>query len=152
MSIKNIFNARGERRARRLEAKLPDYDAHAKGNTALLTGIQDMLVKIKRTDLTPDQILNRATTQSCAGCHQLSPEQRPRTRSAGSSPGRPATALPQIDEKSKLSPALTELLPFRARVLAALADPTCQSAAASAGEDGAIALLVNLGKAVAAGQ
>jgi len=31
MSIKNIFKRRGERRARRLEAKLPDYDAHAKG-------------------------------------------------------------------------------------------------------------------------
>ena len=81
-------------------------------NTALSKAIQAELTKIKST-LTPDDILNRATTQSCAGCHEVSTFGLPNALGGGLT--WPASnGFTQIDENGNESSALTTVfLPFR---------------------------------------
>ncbi len=97
-----------------------DYLAQGQNNTTLLANIQAKLVAIGRTDLTPDNILDRATTQSCAGCHELSVGRNlGPTIDGGTGLVWPASnGFTQINEFSQLSPALTgTFLPHRAAVL-----------------------------------
>ena len=94
-----------------------DYDwtmwvlDHDTGNPPLLSAISAKLVSIGRSDLTPTQILDRALSQSCAGCHSISVG-----RNLGGGLTWPASnGFTHIDENKTLSPALTkEFLPARA--------------------------------------
>jgi hypothetical protein len=102
-----------------------NYLSAASGNTALLDNIQTALTKIS-SKLTPTDILNRATTQSCAGCHELS---------AGTSLGGKLTwpasnGFVQVEESNgQQSIALANFfLPFRAQVLTSFIDKHCSDA------------------------
>ncbi|WP_394847498.1 hypothetical protein LZC95_08540 [Pendulispora brunnea] len=110
-----------------------DYLAQAQNNATFKSAITSKLAEINRTDLTADDILNRATTQSCAGCHQVSAG-----RSVGAGITWPKTlGFVQIGESSQLSPALTEtFLPFRAQVLSSFIDSQCSDAGPSLSNDG----------------
>jgi hypothetical protein len=66
--------------------------------------------------LTVDNILDRATTQTCGGCHQLSNN----ARLGGGLVWPPSRGFVHIDEQSALSAALTTtFIPHRLRVLEA---------------------------------
>ncbi|WP_394832777.1 hypothetical protein LVJ94_40370 [Pendulispora rubella] len=99
-----------------------DYRVQAENNTGLHQAITAKLKSIGRSDLTSNNILDRATTQSCAGCHQLS---------IGDDLGAGATwprsnLFTHVSEKRVISPALAQVfLPFRAQVLSHFLDPTC---------------------------
>jgi hypothetical protein len=115
MTTRRSFNA-GESRE---QDQTNDYTAQAASNRTLAGAVQQKLAAIGRTDLTPQNVFDRATTQSCAGCHQVATN-----RALGGGLTWPATNFfTQIDENSKLSPALTNaFLPFRAQVLTAFID------------------------------
>ncbi len=91
-----------------------DYAFQAQGNTSFQNAITAKLAALKRTDLTATNILDRATTQSCAGCHELS-----NVQNLGAGLIWPASnGFTQIDERSTLSSALQlSFLPARANVL-----------------------------------
>lgn len=82
-------------------------------NTAMRTAIQTELTRIGSA-LSVSNILDRATTQTCAGCHQVSGGQ---PLGGGLSwPG--SSGFVHIDESSNLSPALTTVfLPHRLALL-----------------------------------
>ncbi|WP_437828859.1 hypothetical protein [Sorangium sp. So ce1153] len=91
-------------------------------NTFLIQQIEDELVRLGRdTIFSPADVANRATTQSCAGCHQLSAN-----KSLGNGVTWPGQSFPfvHIKEDGSLSDALTgSFLPHREGVLEAfLAD------------------------------
>jgi hypothetical protein len=90
-----------------------DYAAQD-STKAFLATIKSELTKIDRSDLSAEQILNRATTQSCAGCHEVAVG-----ADLGDGINWPGSnGFTQIDESSNLSPALTGFfLPFRLQVL-----------------------------------
>jgi len=99
-----------------------NYASQAAGNAPFLASISSELASIGRSDLTPTNVLDRATTQSCAGCHQLSV-----SHPLGAGLVWPASnGFTQIDESSRLSPALTgTFLPFRAQVLVNFINGQC---------------------------
>jgi hypothetical protein len=103
-----------------------DYGFQGKGNTQLLSSITAKLASIGRTDLTAQNILDRATTQSCAGCHELS-----NNKPLGGGLVWPSSnGFTQIDERSNLSPALTTaFLPARAKVLQGFINANCPGSA-----------------------
>jgi hypothetical protein len=109
-----------------------DYTAQAANNSALLDAINAQLAVIGRRDLTAQNVLDRATTQSCAGCHQVATK-----RDLGGGLTWPASNFfTQVTETGKLSPALTDVfLPFRAQVMTSFLGPFpgCDS---DAGDDG----------------
>ncbi|HWL86954.1 MAG TPA: hypothetical protein VNO21_14190 [Polyangiaceae bacterium] len=102
-----------------------DYANQAQNNAALHKAITDKLAQIGRPDLTSTNVVERATTQSCAGCHQISPG-----RSLGGGLTWPASnGFTQITENGTLSPALTgTFLPFRAQVLGSFLGIDCGDA------------------------
>ena len=72
--------------------------------------------------LTADNILDRAETQTCAGCHQLSNN----ANLGGGVTWPPSLGFVQIDESSMLSQALiTVFLPRRAQVLTSFLTSQC---------------------------
>lgn len=80
--------------------------------------IEDELARLGRLDLTPLDIAKRASTQSCAGCHQLSVNE-PLSESGSPvwPPSRP-DGFVHVDERGFLSEALwCHFLPFRKGVL-----------------------------------
>ena len=78
--------------------------------------IQTELATIGRTDLTPEDIARRATTQSCAGCHQLSNGAALGGKSNPTWP--PSRTFVHVDESGFLSEALwCSFLPARKAVL-----------------------------------
>ncbi|WP_437683586.1 hypothetical protein [Sorangium sp. So ce131] len=87
--------------------------------------IADKLVA-RNSTLTVDNILNRATTQTCAGCHLLSDGQ-----DLGGGVTWPRSLFfVQIDEASQLSEALTgTFLPGRKRVLETFINDRCDGTA-----------------------
>jgi hypothetical protein len=90
-----------------------DYDQFT--DAALTQAIQDRLTQLG-INLTPGDILRRATTQTCGGCHQQS--SGPEAQLGGGLTWPPSLGFVQIDETSNLSPALTtEFLPHRKAVL-----------------------------------
>lgn len=106
MKTKNIYNW-GES----TEDSRNDYVNNAGSN--IKAKIQAKLTAIG-SDLSPDNILNRATTQSCAGCHQNSPGRD----MGGDMPDWPASnVFTQIDENKNLSPAVGVFLTHRSQVL-----------------------------------
>ena len=102
-----------------------DYRVQGGGNTALLSAITTKLTSIGRSDLTAQNILDRATTQACAGCHELS-----NNKPLGAGLTWPlSNGFTQIDERSTLSPALTTVfLPARAKVLQGFINANCPGA------------------------
>jgi hypothetical protein len=98
-------------------------------NTHLSNAIQAELNHLGST-LTPDNILQRATTQSCAGCHELSPG----VNLGGGLTWPESNGFTQIDEDGNQSPALTTVfVPFRAGVLTNFICGTLQPATGDAG-------------------
>jgi hypothetical protein len=95
------------------------YDVNA--NAALRSAITARLAQL-RSSLTAGQILARATTQTCAGCHQVGND-------LGLGGGlRWPTSLQfvHIDEQRRLSPALTgTFLPRRVQVLEGFINARC---------------------------
>lgn len=89
-----------------------DYVLHATG-APFLNAIQTKLTAIG-SPLSPQNILDRATTQSCGGCHQIT-----NNRPLGGGLAWPASGtFVHISEARALSPALTgTFLPFRKTVL-----------------------------------
>ena len=72
--------------------------------------------------LTPDDVLRRATTQTCAGCHQVSNN----VALGGGLVWPPSLEFTHIDENHRLSPALTQVfLPHRRDVLEAFINSNC---------------------------
>ncbi len=98
-----------------------DYDQAASGNTTFKKAITTQLAKIGRSDLGPDDILNRAASQGCGGCHQVT-----NNRSMGGGITFPSSRqFIHVDESGNISEALTDVfLPHRLTVLEAfLKDP-----------------------------
>lgn len=93
-----------------------DYGAQLAQNPAFAAQIEARLDQLGRPDLSADNAADRATTQSCAGCHQLSPG----TNLGGGVVWPASNVFTQIDENRTLSPALTTtFLPHRKQVLEA---------------------------------
>ena len=82
-------------------------------STSMRSAIQAELTRLSST-LTVDNVLDRATTQTCAGCHQVSNGQN----LGGGLVWPGSRGFVHIDEQSRLSLALsTQFLPHRLRVL-----------------------------------
>jgi hypothetical protein len=80
--------------------------------------------QITNPSLTVQNILDRATTQTCAGCHQLSSGAHAQLGAGVVWPS--SLGFVQIDEQSNLSPALmTSFLPHRSDVLTAFLRGQC---------------------------
>jgi hypothetical protein len=100
-------------------------------NTSLSTAIQDELTKLKITNLTPDDIVQRATTQSCAGCHENSPG----TKLGGGLTWPQSEGFTQVNEQGFQSPALSQVfLPFRSKVLTTFINDNCSGASSTTGD------------------
>jgi hypothetical protein len=101
-------------------------------DAAIKTAIQTRLTALHST-LTPTNILDRATTQTCAGCHQVSNG----AALGGGLVWPSSNGFVQIDETSHLSPALTtKFLPARKAVLETFINAHCTPGTATlAGAD-----------------
>jgi hypothetical protein len=110
-----------------------DYFTQAQSNTAFLNNITNKLAAIGRTDLTAHNIIDRATTQSCAGCHELAVG-----RPLGAGLTWPSSlGFVQVNEFANLSPALTDsFLPARAKVLVNFINASCADSGAALADDG----------------
>jgi hypothetical protein len=102
-----------------------DYSQEA--SSAFLTTLGSKLTQ-DGISLTAQNILDRATTQSCAGCHELSFD----APLGGGLTWPASNGFTQIDEHSTLSPALKDsFLPFRAQVLTSFLETNCGDASAA---------------------
>jgi hypothetical protein len=102
-------------------------------NKALETNLQTALTKLG-SSLTPENILDRATSQSCAGCHQLSPGVNMGGPDGGFDWPR-SNGFTQVQSSGAQSPALTgTFLPFRKQVLTSFLEGLCTGADAGAGD------------------
>jgi hypothetical protein len=100
------------------------YDQQA--NAAITQAVQAELTQLGST-LAPADIFRRATTQTCAGCHQLSAGTEGNLGGGMSWP--PSNVFTHVDEQSRLSPALTtEFLPHRKDVLEGFINSVCTNA------------------------
>jgi hypothetical protein len=85
---------------------------------AFLSKITSKLETIDRTDLTATDILNRATTQSCAGCHEVAVGDALGPKAGDVWPATNIGGFVQVTEQSTLSPALTSFFtPNRLQIL-----------------------------------
>lgn len=100
----------------------------AAASPALRANIASQLAAIG-SPLTVDNVLARATTQTCGGCHQVS-----NGASLGGGLVWPfSNGFTMIDENATLSPALVNVfLPFRLQVLESLACPSTSQPLAGA--------------------
>lgn len=98
-----------------------DYQQQGAANTVLQGAIQSRLTALG-SSLTPTQLLDRATTQSCGGCHQLS-----NRKAIGGGLMWPASnGFTHVDEQGALSNALTrQFLPHRSEVLSGYLSSLC---------------------------
>jgi hypothetical protein len=91
-----------------------DYVSAANGNTTFHAAITAKLQAIGRTDLSSTNILGRATSQSCGGCHQVSNFQP----MGDNITWPPSGGFIHVSEQGTLSTALTSVfLPHRKTVL-----------------------------------
>jgi len=101
-------------------------------NASLSTAIKTELTKLGST-LTPEDIVQRATTQSCAGCHELSPG----TSLGGGLTWPQSEGFTQVDEQGFQSQALSQqFLPFRSKVLTKFIDAHCSGSSSADDGDG----------------
>ncbi len=104
------------------QARNVEYSAFA--NTTIRGALKTKLTALHST-LTPTNILDRATTQTCAGCHQVSND----APLGGGVKWPSSLGFVQIDETSALSPALTtKFLPARKSVLEQFINASCAPA------------------------
>jgi len=83
--------------------------------------------QITNPNLTVQNILDRATTQTCAGCHQLSAGSHAQLGDGVVWPS--SLGFVQINEQSLLSPALVNsFLPRRSQVLSSFLNSQCTGA------------------------
>lgn len=110
-----------------------DYRVQMTGNTALSGAITGKLSLLGRTDLVANNMADRATTQSCGGCHDLSNNDR---LGGAVDPRWPTTnGFVHVDEFSQISPALRFVfLPHRKGVLRNFLDTTCGEVCSSCGD------------------
>ena len=108
------------------------YDQQA--SPAFIAQIQSKLTGLG-SSLTPADILRRATSQTCAGCHQLSSGGEGDLGGGMSWPA--SNVFTHVDEQSRLSPALTqEFLPHRKTVLESFINSVCTEGLAPAVKSG----------------
>ena len=109
-----------------------DVDYQQFTDPQLTTAIQTQLTQLGST-LQPVHVLRRATTQTCAGCHQVS-----NNADLGGGLTWPSSLIfVQIDEGSNLSDALqNHFLPHRKTVLDAFIAKHCAAPAAAETDDG----------------
>jgi hypothetical protein len=89
---------------------------------------QQIKARITNPNLTVQNILDRATTQTCAGCHELSAGSHAQLGDGVVWPQ--SRGFVQIDEQSRLSDALTKsFLPHRSEVLTGFLEAQCNGAA-----------------------
>jgi len=116
-----------------------DYFVQAENNTVFLKNITAKLASIGRSDLTAHNILDRATTQGCAGCHEIA---NGRDLGPDGDGGAKLTwpfsnGFTQVDESSHLSNALIQVfLPARAKVLVGFINAHCATDGGSGSGDG----------------
>lgn len=117
--------------------RLGRSDPRAQRRPMFKAAITSKLAAIGRSDLSANNILARAATQSCGGCHQPSLITAP---VGGSMTFPSSNGFTQIDENGTLSTALTTVfLPHRKAVLDAfLAAPAAAIADAMAADNEAI--------------
>ncbi|WP_437577224.1 hypothetical protein [Sorangium sp. So ce887] len=130
-----------------------DYRVHLQGNTAFIADIEAALVPLVQSrgllpgTVTADNAADRATTQSCAGCHQLSNGNNlgglhvwPAHFTPIDPPtaADPPTTFVHVDEQGNISdPLQFKFLPHRAQILTSFIEEhacaeACSSTAASA--------------------
>jgi hypothetical protein len=91
-----------------------------RANGAMVSAV-DAKLDTMSTALVPGQIFDRATTQTCGGCHQLS-----NGANLGGVTWPSSLGFVHVDETSQLSPALrTTFLPHRKRVLERFINARC---------------------------
>jgi hypothetical protein len=130
MSIQNQFNE-FESVSQRLDV---DYQRFT--DAALTQAIQNQLVALG-SNLTPAHVLRRATTQTCAGCHAISPGSELGTENGGLLFWPASLGFVQIDETSNLSDALqSHFLPHRRDVLDQFIAAHCGAPASVEPDDG----------------
>ena len=129
MQTPGAYNA-GESKAQTSEN---DYQQQGAANSVLLSAIQTRLTSLS-SSLTPTNVLDRATTQSCGGCHQLS-----NRKALGGGLIWPASnGFTHVDEQSALSNALTrQFLPHRAQVLSSYLAGICSGGSLLSASNGA---------------
>ena len=92
-----------------------DYAAHLSNGTGDFAYALQEHLRLLGSDLTPTQLVNRALTQSCAGCHKLSSG-----RDLGHGLRWPTARFVHVDEDGHISLALRDVfLPHRQAVLEA---------------------------------
>lgn len=153
MNISDAYNAgQSSSQTASTQGVENDYSVHLLLGTPLspfFQAINAKLASLGRTDLNALNIADRATTQSCAGCHELSGGDLMGGTRNGSLFTWPSHDLPlsfvHVDENSQPSKPLAEVfLPHRLQVLesylAATPCDTCGGAAAQiqAAQDGSI--------------
>jgi hypothetical protein len=115
MTIDDTFNA-GRSTAQDTAQDYAFQLAQGAPPNAFSSAIDSALASIGRTDLSASNVAERASTQSCAGCHQLSTGAN---LGGNLHPTWPfSRGFVHIDERSNLSQALwCEFLPFRKSIL-----------------------------------
>lgn len=144
------FNA-GQSNSQGTENEYAQHLSQGGANNAFQVAINGQLASLGRTDLTAANIAERATTQSCGGCHELSSGDQlgglswPAHAAAG--------AFVHVNESSQLSVPLSQVfLPHREQVLLNyLGEHACEAgcgtslqgaqAAAEEGSSGAVETL-----------
>ena len=102
-----------------------------RASNATRAAVQRELIA-RGSPLTTTQVLARATTQTCAGCHEISSN----ADLGGGLAWPPSNGFTQIDEAGTLSPALTSLfLPHRLTVLERFINARCGAAKPAVGGD-----------------
>lgn len=108
------------------------YSAPGVAVSSVRTEIKQKLTAIGST-LTVNNILDRATTQTCAGCHQVSNG----AALGGGLTWPSSSTFVHVDEQSNLSPALTgTFLPKRRSVLEAFINDRCDGSTPAAIAEG----------------
>ncbi|WP_437967473.1 hypothetical protein WMF04_49355 [Sorangium sp. So ce260] len=122
-----------------------DYKEHLTGNTAFILDIEGALAPILQARslppgmVTAENVADRATTQSCAGCHQLSSGDNLgglHVWPANSTQSNAPNAFVHVDELGQISaPLQWKFLPHRAQVLESfIEEKSCEAACSSTAE------------------
>lgn len=147
MATPDLFNA-GQSNSQGQEN---EYRVHLNNGGAGNPFIQSIgleLGSLDRGDLLTDNIADRATTQSCAGCHQLSNDDRlggivdPKWPRSAAPPVAVGVSFVHVSESSAVSLALRHVfLPRRKQILASFLDATCGHTCTTCGDEKGIQVL-----------
>ncbi len=113
-----------------------DYLWRAAGNAPFKSAITAKLAAIGRSDLTADDVLRRATSQSCGGCHQVSRQAPNGLMGGGIIFPHTIPGFTHINEDGGPSEAMVEVfLPHRAAVLEAFVNAPATAVQAAIAAD-----------------